>query len=189
MKRLHKKIGVGVLVSGLLIGGVSFPSGSVSYANSKNNDSSLFVNIGSVLSELNIPLPDILKIFEEGGFRGILEDDYNKSGLPSILKQNAGNEEDFYNSIHRLGSYGNYAVIGFNLKGKNHSIDSKYDKYWYLKVLDIDYNKFSKYSRGRFDEKGKDKFNELNLKSGNIYRVRFENKHQFLIVVFDKDGL
>lgn len=187
MKGLHKKIGIGVLVSGLLIGGVGLPSGSVSYASSKNNDSSLFIELGGVLSGLNLEVPDILKIFLQGGFRGILEDDYNKSKLPNILsKINDNDKKDVYNSMVRLGRSGGYAVLGFALEGKKHFINN-YDKYWKDPIKKFDFKDFCNLARYRFDNGG-DKFKKAGLKSGSIYKVRIDKEYDFLIFVFNKDG-
>ena len=192
MKRLHKKISVGVLVSGLLIGGVSFSNRSVSHASSNNNNSSVFVDIKDFLNELKVPLPKELQIFLKDGFRGILDEDYRESKLPSLVEKIEDiHKKELYNSVRGLGVSGNYAVLGFELGGIKYSINKDYDKYWSdSNLINLEYKSFVDAARKRFNKKGEDKFRKLNLESNYIYRLEIKennDRYRFLIAVFENE--
>ena len=106
MKRLHQKIGVGVLVAGLLLGGVGFSGGSVAHANS---DSQLQELLNGIKNEDDRGL--LRKVY------GIVE----SSGKYDIVD---ANEQKYFEGVYEykeLGEGKSISVYDFGnvLNGRN----------------------------------------------------------------------
>lgn len=182
MKNLHKKISIGVLVSGLLIGGVSLSSGSVSYAINNNEASLLLSKIESLsVSELESLLESLL----QEGVRSLLKSDSDHL-LKSVLREVSNvKEKEIINSIFGLGSKGNYSVIGSKVIGIQFSIPNAH-KYWKCESREFKFDDFIKYARNRY-ENNKDKFKDIGLKKDHIYKLIIKDngkKYEFVVVIF-----
>ena len=84
MKRLYKKIGVGVLVAGLLLGGVGFSGGSVAHASSSEVKGVLSEYQKEFVDEVNkLGSNELSKLgFSSGRFKVMAFDEKGK--LPSL---------------------------------------------------------------------------------------------------------
>lgn len=169
MKRLHKKIGVGVLVAGLLIGGVSFSSGSVSYASSE--ESLLLSGLESVWNELGAELPPDIKAFLQGDIKGALNY-YGDSLLKEVLLEvHDSKGRDVVGSIFGLRGSGNYSVVKVKAGGKQYSVPFGGNNWDYK--LEMNLNDFIGNIRNRGNK----------LKSGFVYNLIIEGEYEFVIMV------
>lgn len=173
MKSLHKKIGVGVLLAVLLIGVGGLSSGSVSLANSD-------INKYSVVSELDPELLSVLESLLQKEVRALLKSDSDALLKSVSSKVNNENEKEDLRSIFRLGSLGNYEVVGVEVEGEYYSIPSYGKKYDYER--NIKFNEFVNAARHRI-ENGKDNFQKLGLEKDHVYKVLI-GKFEFIIAVF-----
>ena len=176
MKRLHKKIGVGVLVAGLLVGGISFSSGSVSYASSNNSEFSLFDELIDVYQKLGIKLPPELEAYSKGGHKGLL-DYYSEYLLENVFdKENDAEVRDVVGSIFGLNERGNYSVVGVQIRGNQYSIPISLKSWDY--ELKLSLRDFIKAVRN-----GGDKLKKL-LKREKVCKLIIDGEYEFLIAVF-----